>query len=60
MCSSIRRGIRGSTPVSLVQEVPAPVLARLTGLHVTAATGWADAVSASHSRYANLAGISRG
>lgn len=54
------RPARTGALVSLVQEVPATVLARLTGLHVTAATGWADAVSASHSRYANVAGISRG
>lgn len=48
------RAARTGALVSLVQELPAPVIARLTGMHVASATGWADAVSASHARYTAL------
>lgn len=50
------RTARTGALVSLVQEISAPVISRLTGLHITATTGWADAVSASHARYSTLTG----
>ena len=53
------RMVRTGALVSLVQEVPAPVISRLTGLHVTATTRWAETVSASHARYSVFAGRAR-
>ena len=50
------RMVRTGALVSLVQEVPAPVISRLTGLHVTATTRWAETASASHARYSVFAG----
>lgn len=48
------RHARAGALASLAQELPAPVIARLTGLHVTAATRWAEAVVASNARYSAL------
>lgn len=48
------RHARAGALAALAQQLPAPVIARLTGLHVTAATRWADATSASHARYSAL------
>ena len=52
---SIRaRHARAGALASLAQELPAPVIARLTGLHIVAATRWVDAVVASNARYSAL------
>lgn len=48
------RPTRTGALVSLVQELPVPVIARLTGLSIAAATGWSEAVAASHARYTGL------
>ncbi|MCB1297612.1 hypothetical protein E0W80_00895 [Microbacterium sp. PI-1] len=48
------RHTRAGALASLAQELPAPVIARLTGLHITAATRWAEAVVASNARYSAL------
>lgn len=48
------RHARAGALASLAQELPAPVIARLTGLHITAVTRWADAVVASNARYSAL------
>lgn len=48
------RHARAGALAALAQELPAPVIARLTGLHVTAATRWADAAAASNARYSAL------
>lgn len=48
------RHARAGALASLAQELPAPVIARLTGLHIVAATRWAEAVVASNARYSAL------
>jgi len=48
------RHARAGALAALAQELPAPVIARLTGLHATAATRWADAAAASNARYSAL------
>lgn len=48
------RHARAASLASLAQQLPSPVLARLTGLHPSTAVSWAEAVSASHSAYASL------
>lgn len=48
------RHVRAGALAALAQTLPAPVIARLTGLHVGAATRWADAVVASGARYSAL------
>lgn len=48
------RHARAGALAALAQQLPAPVIARLTGLHVTAATRWADAAAASNARYSAL------
>lgn len=42
---------RAGALTELAQTLPAPIIARLTGMNVVVATRWADAVSASHARY---------
>lgn len=37
--------------VSMSQQLPAPIIARLTGLHPSTAARWIDAVSASQANY---------
>ncbi|WP_156906046.1 MULTISPECIES: hypothetical protein [Agrococcus] len=49
------RAARTGAVVSLVQELPAPVVARLTGL--STATSWAQAVAVSDGRYAARTGL---
>ena len=39
---------------SLAQQLPAPIMARLMGLHPTTAGRWTDTVSANHANYAAL------
>ncbi|GAA1691638.1 MULTISPECIES: hypothetical protein [Microbacterium] len=48
------RHARAGALASLAQQLPAPVIARLTGLHIVAATRWAEAVTASNARYSVL------
>lgn len=48
------RHARAGALASLAQQLPAPILARLTGLHVTSAVAWAEAVAASHAAYGAL------
>lgn len=48
------RHARAGALAALAQELPAPVIARLTGLHITAATRWADAAVAINARYSAL------
>lgn len=46
------RRARSHALTTLAQEMPAAVLARLTGLHITTASHWIQAISASNARYA--------
>lgn len=45
---------RAGALASLAQQLPAPIMARLMGLHPTTAGRWTDAVSASQAGYAAL------
>lgn len=45
---------RASALASLAQQLPPPILARLTGMHTATASRWAEAVSASNGHYAAL------
>lgn len=45
---------RTGAMVSLAQELPPVILARLTGLSITNAIRWTEAVAASNARYASF------
>lgn len=45
---------RTTALASLAMQLPAAIISRLTGLNITAATRWADAVAASNARYGAL------
>lgn len=48
------RSARSHALTSLAQQLPGVVLSRLTGLHITTAQHWIEAVSASQAKYATL------